>query len=95
MQSEDLASFLEQPESAEMEWSEFARQYEDRTEQKIVSYQCFHTGTTTSVGKSTIRTTQNGHNHALVMEADSGEVYIIISKAKAAPAMAVRKFCPW
>ena len=82
MQSEDVAPFLEQPESAEMGWSEFAQQYEDRTEQKIVSYQCFHTGTTTSVGKSTIRTTQNGHNHALVMEAHSGEVYIVISKAE-------------
>ena len=82
MQSEDVAPFLEQPESAEMGWSEFAREYEDRTEQKIVSYQCFHTGTTTSVGKSTIRTTQNGRNHALVMEADSGEVYIVISKAE-------------
>ena len=81
MQSEDVGPVLEQPEFTEMDWSEFALEYEDRTRQKIVSYQIFHTGTTTSVEKSTIRTTQHGHNHALGMEADSKEVYIVISKA--------------
>ena len=73
---------LDEPELAEMGWSEFAQRYKDRTEQEIVSFNCFHTGTTTSVRKSTIRTTFKGHNHALVMEADSGEFFIAISKAE-------------
>ena len=82
MQSEDVEPVLGQLEFAEMVWLEFALEYEDRTRQKIVSYQIFQTGTTTSVEKSTIRTTQHGHNHALAMEADSEEVYIVISKAE-------------
>ena len=70
------------PEYVEMMWAPHAKKHQARNNQPIVSYQCFHTGTTTSVRKSTIRKTRKGNHQALVMETDSGEYYIVISKAQ-------------
>ena len=80
-QSEE-APVLEDPELAEMSWARFGRRFAKRSGQEIMSFQCFHTGTTTSVRKSTIRTTARGGNAALIMESDSGEYFVAISKAQ-------------
>ena len=69
-------------ESEEMMWSKFAKSYHARTGQKICSSICFHTGTTTSVRKSTIRTTLKGEHLALVMQGESEKIYVAISKAQ-------------
>ena len=73
---------LEEPELADMSWSPFGKRLLTRYGKKITSLECFHTGTTTSVKRSTIRTTMKGNNFALVMEADSGEYFVAISKAQ-------------
>ena len=73
---------LQEREEVEMSWARFGRRFEKRSGQKIMSFQCFHTGTTTSVRKSTIRTTARGGNAALIMESDSGEYFVAISKAQ-------------
>ena len=80
-QSEE-APVLKEPELAQMSWGRFGRRFEKRSGQKIMSFKCFHTGTTTSVRKSTIRTTARGGNAALIMESDSGEYFVAISKAQ-------------
>ena len=54
-QAENVEPVLDDPEIAEMGWARFAQQYENKKKQKIQSFQCFHTGTTTSIRKSTIR----------------------------------------
>ena len=68
-------------EMVEMSWCKFGATFLDRHGQKIKSFQCFHTGTTTSVKQSTARTTRRS-NLALVMESDSGEYFVAISKAQ-------------
>eukprot|EP00928_Gymnodinium_smaydae_P031169 TRINITY_DN22967_c0_g2_i1.p1 TRINITY_DN22967_c0_g2~~TRINITY_DN22967_c0_g2_i1.p1 ORF type:complete len:617 (-),score=133.89 TRINITY_DN22967_c0_g2_i1:274-2124(-) len=70
---------LEEPECVDM------RQYWDCEFSKncgteILSHGCFHTGTTTSVKRTTFRNA--GGYFKLVMEADSGEYYAVISKAQ-------------
>ena len=81
MQPEDVP-ILEEPELADMMWSSFGVRFEARCGRKIMSFHCFHTGTTTTVRKSTIRTTLGGGNCALIMEADTGEYFVAISKAQ-------------
>ena len=81
VQSADVKLGSDEPELAEMMWASFGEKFEAKNGQKIFSFQCFHTGTTTSVRKSAIRTTKN-ENTALIMEADSGEVVVAISKAE-------------
>ena len=74
---------LDDPECAEMTWTPFAKWFQERYSKRIVSFECFHTGTTTSVGKSTIRTTREGHHVVLVMEnKSSNDVYVALSKAQ-------------
>ena len=77
----DDAHGPEEPELADMSWSPFGQRLMQH-DQTITSFQCFHTGTTTSVKRSTIRTTMKGHNVALVMEADSGEYFVALTKAQ-------------
>ena len=76
----DDADELEEPELADMSWSLFGQRLL-LYGQTITSLQCFHTGTTTSVARSTIRTTRR-KNFALVMESDSGKCFVAITKAQ-------------
>ena len=80
--TDDIIPVLENPELAAMSWAPYATSFQERYNQRIFSYQCFHTGTTTSVRKSTIRKTRKGNHQALVMQTDNGEYYIVISKAQ-------------
>ena len=75
-QSEDVPIIEEH-----MMWSPFGEKFEARYGQPIMSFACFHTGTTTSVRKSTIRTTRGG-NRALILGLDSGESFVAVSKAQ-------------
>ena len=84
IQPEDVP-ILEEPELADMTWSSFAVRFKERCGQKIMSFLCYHTGKTTTVVKSTIRTTletSEDVNRALIMEADTGEYFVAISKAQ-------------
>ena len=73
---------LADPECAEMTWSPFAKWFQKKYSKPIVSFECYHTGTTTSIGMSTIRTTREGHL-VLVMEIkSSNDVYVVLSKAQ-------------
>eukprot|EP00928_Gymnodinium_smaydae_P028470 TRINITY_DN21701_c0_g3_i1.p1 TRINITY_DN21701_c0_g3~~TRINITY_DN21701_c0_g3_i1.p1 ORF type:complete len:685 (+),score=81.99 TRINITY_DN21701_c0_g3_i1:214-2268(+) len=70
---------LEEPEVVDMCCHE---QFKNKSAKKqAMSYACFHTGTTTSVKRTTIRITPKYHV-ALVMEADTGECFVAISKAQ-------------
>ena len=80
--SENNGLALADPAIAEMGWAGFAERAGNAKNQKIQSFQCFHTGTTTSVKKSTIRRTRLGHNHVLVIETDSKQCFLVISKAE-------------
>ena len=63
----EVTPILDDPEHAEMTWTPFAKWFQEEYSKKIVSFECFHTGTTTSVRKSTIRTTSEGHHVVLVI----------------------------
>ena len=76
-----IAPPLEPPDLVPMEWHSFSKNDMCRRK-KLVSYHCFHTGTTTSVKQTTIRVTKTKGYQALVMEADSGEFYVVTSKAQ-------------
>ena len=79
---------LPEPEHVPMMWSSFAQRVEDKYGKPIMSCRCFHTGTTHTVRKSTIRTTISG-NRALVMMDDREQYFIAISKGIGCDAMKV------
>ena len=80
--SENVEPVLVDPEIVNMAWGSFAQRAGHEGKQKIQSFQCFHTGTTTTIKKSTIRRTRIGHNHVLIIETDSGQRFMVISKAE-------------
>ena len=71
---------LEEPDLVCLDWN--VRRFKEKYLKPIMTFECFHAGTTTSVRKSTIRTTARGGNAALIMESDSGEYFVAISKAQ-------------
>ena len=73
---------LEEPELVSMTWSGFALEFENKFKYQMTSFDCFHTGTTTTVRKSTIRMTKQRENLALVMQIDTGKFVVAISKAQ-------------
>ena len=79
---------LPEPEHVPMMWSSFAQRVERKYGKQIMSCRCFHTGTTHTVRKSTIRTTISG-NRALVMMDDREQYFIAISKGIGCDAMKV------
>ena len=101
--STDDAAFSQDPFLVEMSWPEekeennFLTRFSERCNEKIKSYRCFYTGTTTSVIKSTIRTTAKGRNLALIMEAVGDVHYVALSKAQGCDDTKVRdpNFIGW
>ena len=79
---ENVARVAVDSEIVEMEWASFAQLAVNANRHKILSFQCFHTGTTTTIRKSTIRRTRIGHNPVLIIETDSGQRFMVISKAE-------------
>ena len=65
-----------------MMWTKFAEATKDKPDHTILSYACFHLGRTTTISRSTIRTTGASKHQALVMETDIGECLIALSKAQ-------------
>ena len=70
------------PECTEMMWTKFAEQTNKQPYHTILSYACFHVGTTTTISRSTIRRTAGSKHLALVMETDTGDCLIALSKAQ-------------
>ena len=64
-QADDTIPNLEDPDLAEMMWAPFGERFREKYDVELVSYQCFHTGTTTSVVKSIILTTFKDNHQAI------------------------------
>ena len=78
----DIVPVLDDPEVTAMMWTPYGERLQAKYEQRIMSFQCRHTGITTPVWCSTIRTTLHGRHQALVMESDNGKHFVAISKAQ-------------
>ena len=66
----------------EMTWSGFARRFEKKYRRRMKICDCQFIGFSSTVRKSTIRTTKQRKNLALVMQMDTGKFVVAVSKAQ-------------
>ena len=63
----------------EMTWSPFAQRFEEKYQRTMKSCECFFTGKSSTVIRSTIRMTKQRGNLALVMQMDTGKFVVAVS----------------
>ena len=66
----------------EMTWSPFTKRFEKKYQRIMKSCECFFTGKSSTVIRSTIRMTKQRGNLALVMQMDTGKFVVAVSKAQ-------------